>query len=144
MKVDSRRGKSLGLALVRKPSADRDIIMGIAKGVIRSNEDYQSVLAANRTVFLLFVSETCPACSSAVQLFEPIAKAYERRVKSLVLDTATTPRLEQVTGTPTLITHVDGKLKEVVKGFGPWETQEQTIEAIFSRYAQPGVSGEPA
>ncbi|WP_248730596.1 thioredoxin family protein [Pseudomonas sp. MWU13-2517] len=118
--------------------------MGIAKGVIRSNEEYQSVLAANRTVFLLFVSETCPACSSAVQLFEPIAKAYERRVKSLVLDTATTPRLEQVTGTPTLVTHVDGKIKEVVKGFGPWETQEQTIEAIFSRYAQPGVSGEPA
>ncbi|MFQ6346563.1 thioredoxin family protein [Pseudomonas sp. R11F] len=118
--------------------------MGIAKEVINSNEDYHSILAAYETVFLLFVSATCPACVRAVQLFEPVAKAYEHRVKSLVLDTATTPRLEPVTGTPTLVTHVDGKLKEVFKGFGPWETQEQTIEAIFSRYAQPGVSGAPA
>lgn len=118
--------------------------MGIAKDVIACNEDYQSVLAAHSTVFMLFVSQTCPACASAVKLFEPIAKHYDHAVKSLVLDTANTPRLEQVTGTPTLVVHTHGKIKEVLKGFGPWETQERTLKALFSRYARLPAADAPA
>ncbi|WP_421558586.1 thioredoxin domain-containing protein [Pseudomonas canadensis] len=118
--------------------------MGIAKDVIASNEDYQRVLAAHPIVFMLFISKTCPACSSALELFKPIAEHYDPAVKSLVLDTAETARLEVVTGTPTLVVHVDGKIKEILKGFGPWETQEQTLKSLFKRYAQPPVPDEPA
>ncbi|MCM2381086.1 thioredoxin domain-containing protein [Pseudomonas marginalis] len=118
--------------------------MGIAKDIIACNEDYQSMLAAHSTVFMLFVSQTCPACASAVELFEPIAENYEPTVKSVVLDTAKTPRLEQVTGTPTLVVHANGKIKEILKGFGPWETQEQTLKEVFSRYARQQAPDEPA
>lgn len=118
--------------------------MGIGKDVITSNEDYQSVVASHLTVFMLFVSQTCPACASAVELFEPIAKTYDSAVKSLVLDTANTPRLEQVTGTPTLVAHVGGKITEVFKGFGPRKTQEQTLKDIFSRYARQQAPDKPA
>ena len=118
--------------------------MGIAKDVIACNEDYHAVLASHPTVFMLFVSQTCSACAGAVKLFEPIADTYDPAVKSLVLDTATTPRLEQVTGTPTLVAHVDGKITEVFKGFGPWETQEQTLKEIFSRYARRHAPDKPA
>lgn len=118
--------------------------MGIAKDVIASNADYKSVLAAHPIVFMLFVSQTCPACASAVELFEPIAESYEPTVKSLVLDTAKTPRLEQVTGTPTLVVHVNGNIKKILKGFGPWETQERTLKDLFSLYAQQQAPGKPA
>lgn len=117
--------------------------MGIAKDVIANNEDYLRVLAAHPIVFMLFVSEKCPICPIVLKLFEPIAEHYGPAVKSLVLDTAETPRLKQVTGTPTLVAHVDGQIKEVFKGFGPWETQEQTLKEIFSRYAQQ-TPDEPA
>ena len=118
--------------------------MGIARDVIACNEDYQSVLAAHPIVFMLFVSQTCPACANAVKLFESIAENYDPLVKSLVLDTAKTPRLQQVTGTPTLVVHTDGKIKEILKGLGPWETQEQTLQDLFSRYAQLQVPDAPA
>ena len=121
--------------------------MGIAKDVIASNADYQSVLAAHPIVFMLFVSQTCPACTIAVELFEPIAESYEPTVKSLVLDAAKTPTLEQVTSVPTLVVHTNGNIKEILKGFGPRETQEQTLRDLFSRYAQqqaPGKSASPA
>lgn len=118
--------------------------MGIATDVIASNEEYQSVLAAHPTVFMLFVSQTCPGCTIAAELFEPIAKKYNPAVKSLVLDTAKTPRLEQVISTPTLVVHANGKIKETLNGFGPRETQEQTPNELFSRYAQQQAPDAPA
>ncbi len=116
--------------------------MGIAKDVIASKEDYQSILAAHHTVFMLFVSEKCPACKIAVQIFEPIAKAYEASVKSLVLDTLTTFKVEGVTVTPTLVIYVNGKSIEHFEGFGPWDSQEQTVNKIFSCYAQAPAPGK--
>lgn len=118
--------------------------MGIAKDIIASNDDYQSVLTSHSTVFMLFVLPTCSPCVRAVELFTPIADSYDPLIKCLVLDTAITPRLSQVISTPTLVTHVAGKIAEVIRGFGPWETQEQTIREIFSRYARQQAPGEPA
>ncbi|AKS09647.1 thioredoxin family protein [Pseudomonas trivialis] len=119
--------------------------MGIAKDVITSIEDYQSMLASNRIVFLLFVMPDCPPCAKAVKLFEPIADTYDSIIKSMVLETAKTPRLPvEINSTPTLVTYVEGKVMEVIKGFGSWETQEQTLTEIFRRYARQRAPGEPA
>ncbi|WEL65235.1 conjugal transfer protein TraF [Pseudomonas sp. CBSPGW29] len=66
--------------------------MGIATAVIADAMAYQQVLKAHKTVFMLFVSQHCPACGEAGPLFERFARKYARTVKSLVLDTAQTPR----------------------------------------------------
>lgn len=65
--------------------------MGIATAVIADAEQYQQLLKTHRTVFMLFVSQHCPACGEAGPLFERIAGKYASSVKSLVLDTARTP-----------------------------------------------------
>ncbi|KAA0945830.1 MULTISPECIES: thioredoxin family protein [unclassified Pseudomonas] len=110
--------------------------MGIATAVIASNEDYQRVLKTPKAVFMLFVSQHCPACEEAVPLFMRIAGKYTETVESLVLDTAQTPRHPEVTGTPTLLIFQNGEMVEKLKGFGTWGTQEPTLEQTFSRYGR--------
>lgn len=39
--------------------------MGIATAVIADAEQYQQLLKTHRTVFMLFVSQHCPACGEA-------------------------------------------------------------------------------
>lgn len=109
--------------------------MGIATAVIANNEDFQRVLDTPHPVFLLFVSQHCPACAEAGPLLKLIAGKYPR-VKTLVLDCAATPRHAEVTGTPTLLVYLNGVLKEKLKGFGPQEAQEQVVEETFKRYAK--------
>ncbi|MBK5437105.1 thioredoxin family protein [Pseudomonas sp. TH32] len=119
--------------------------MGIATAVIANAEEYQQVLASHETVFMLFVSQRCPACGEAGPLFERIAGKFANRVKSLVLDTAQTPRHPEVTGTPTLLIFQNGQMVEKLKGFGRWEEQEHTVMETFSRYARfsPPASTAP-
>ncbi|QLG92657.1 thioredoxin family protein [Pseudomonas yamanorum] len=109
--------------------------MGIATAVIANAEDYQRELSTPLPVFMLFISEHCPACGKAGPLFERIAGKYANTVKSLVLDTAQTPRHPDVTGIPTLLIFQNGQMVEKLKGFGPQEDQEQTVKDTFSRYA---------
>ncbi|MGY2288629.1 thioredoxin family protein [Pseudomonas sp. SDO528_S397] len=118
--------------------------MGIATDVIATAEAYQHALASHHTLFMLFVSQHCPACAESGPLFERIGAAHAKAVKSMVLDTAQTPRHEAVTGTPTLLIFRNGQMVEKMKGFGPWESQEQTVNDLFNRYAQPpGLPGAP-
>ncbi|NWC94472.1 MULTISPECIES: co-chaperone YbbN [unclassified Pseudomonas] len=119
--------------------------MGMATAVIKNVEEYQRVLAAHKTVFMLFVSQHCPACGAAGPLFERVAGKYVTSVKSLVLDTAQTPRHPEVTGTPTLLIFQNGQMVEKLKGFGPWDEQEHAILETFSRYAKlsPPTSTAP-
>ena len=107
--------------------------MGIATRKISSATEFQWILNTPRPVFLLFVSEHCPACASAGPLFELNAWRHPWIV-SLVLDCAHTPRHPDVTGTPTLLIYQGGNLVEKLKGFGPLEKQEQCVKDIFSRY----------
>src|SRR5471030_1506480 len=93
------------------------MIMGIATAVIKNVEEYEHLLTSHETVFMLFVSQHCPACGEAGPLFERIAGKYAASVKSLVLDTAQTPRHPDVTGTPTLLIFQDGEMVEKLKGF---------------------------
>jgi len=102
--------------------------MGIATAVIKNVEDYQQLLKSHDTVFMLFVSQHCPACGEAGPLFERIAGKYGSTVKSLVLDTAQTPRHPEVTGTPTLLVFQNGEMVEKLKGF-----DEKTLSETFAK-----------
>lgn len=116
--------------------------MGIATAVIANAKDFQRVLRTKHPVFLLFVSQHCPACGDAAPLFEMIASKYPW-VVSLVLDCAETPRHPEVTGTPTLLVYLDGVLKEKLKGFGPEEGQAALVERTFKLYAKAGRQVKP-
>lgn len=109
--------------------------MGYATATIANAEEYQRVLSTPQPVFLLFVSDHCPACSTAGPLFQEIASKYTSIV-SLILDCAQTPRHPEVTGTPTLLVFLGGTLKEKFKGFGPEEEQAQFLQQTFRRYAR--------
>lgn len=113
--------------------------MGIATSRISSAKAFERVLNTPRPVFLLFVSEHCPACAEAGPLFELHAWKHPR-VVSLVLDCAHTPRHPDVTGTPTLLIYLNGALVEKFKGFGPQDEQEQFVQDIFSRYDPQGAN----
>ncbi|KAF1029727.1 MAG: Thioredoxin [Pseudomonas sp.] len=114
--------------------------MAIATDVIANAEDYQRVLASHPVVFLLFVSKHCPACKHSGPLFQQMAGLHTDAITSLVLDTAHTPRHEAVTGIPTLLVFQNGQMVDKLKGFGAWEEQEATLQAIFARYAGAGIT----
>ena len=107
--------------------------MGVATRRISSAQGFNRVLNTPRPVFILFFSEHCPACAQACDFFEQAAWKHPWIV-SLILDCANTPKHPDVTGTPTLLVYVDGVLADIFKGFGPWESQEQCVKDIFSRY----------
>ncbi|OPB02950.1 hypothetical protein BFW89_14825 [Pseudomonas synxantha] len=107
--------------------------MGVATRRISSAKEFNRVLNTPRPVFILFVSEHCPACAQAGSLFEQAAWKHPWLV-SLVLDCAHTPRHPDVTGTPTLLIYQEGIVVEKLKGFGPLEEQEQCVTDIFNRY----------
>lgn len=117
--------------------------MGIANATIANAEEYRRALNTSRPVFMLFISDHCPACSSSGPLFEQIASQYPS-VVSLVLDCAQTPRHPDVTGTPTLLIFLNGTLMEKFKGFGPLDEQEQFVEDTFKRYARRKRAKPPA
>lgn len=116
--------------------------MGIANAVIANADDFKKVLKTKHPVFLLFISQHCPACADAGPLFELIASKYPW-VVSLLLDCAETPRHPEVTGTPTLLVYLDGVLMERLKGLGPEEDQAALVEQIFKRYAKAGRQVKP-
>lgn len=107
--------------------------MGVATSRISSAKAFERLLNTPRPVFILFVSEHCPACVQAGPLFELHAWKHPR-VVSLVVDCAHTPRHPDVTGTPTLLIYLNGALVEKFKGFGPLEEQAPFVQDIFSRY----------
>lgn len=119
--------------------------MGIATAVIANAEDYERVLNTRKPVFMLFVSQHCPACGQAGQLFTRIAERHAETIDSLLLDTALTPRHPEVSGTPTLLIFKRGKMVEKLMGFGPWEDQEHYVRDTFRRYApgQPDAGVSP-
>lgn len=116
--------------------------MGIATATIANTEQFQRLLKTSHPVFLLFVSEHCPACGDAGPLFELIASKYPW-VVSLVLECAETPRHPEVTGTPTLLVYLNGVLMEKLKGFGPEEGQAQLVEQTFKRYTKARQPAKP-
>jgi len=117
--------------------------MGAATRTISSAKDFQRVLNTPRPVFMLFVSEHCPACASAVPLFEKVAWQHPWIV-SMVLDCAHTPRHPDVTGTPTLLVYERGNQVELHKGFGAVEQQQAFVEALFSLYDRSKAATAPA
>ncbi len=131
-----------GLALT-KTSAAREIIMEIATQKISDAKHFQRVLNTPRPVFILFISDHCPACVSAGPLFERIASRHPWIV-SIVLNCVKTPRHPSVMGTPTLLIYLNGTLMEVFKGFGPEQEQVRFVTDTFKRYDQRKVAKPPA
>lgn len=111
--------------------------MGIANANIASTEEFQRVLNTPSPVFILFVSDSCPACETAGPLFERTAWKHPWIV-SLVLDCAQTPRHPDVTGTPTLLIYENGTLMEKFKGLS-----SEDVADAFSRYDQRKVATPP-
>lgn len=109
--------------------------MGLATRKISSAREFEWVLNTPRPVFILFVSDHCPACMNAGPLFELTAWRHPWIV-SLVLNCANTPRHPDVTGTPTLLIYLNGTLVEKLKGFGPEEDQVRFVGDTFRRYDQ--------
>ncbi len=108
--------------------------MGLINATIANAEDYRKVLTTPHPVFLLFASQSCPACPCAVELFELIAARFPD-VRSVVLDCAKTPQHPEVGGTPTLLIYLNGQLQEKLKGFGDYEGQAKRVMRTFMRYA---------
>lgn len=113
--------------------------MGYATATIANAQEYQRILNTKRPVFILFVSEHCPACVKAGPLFDRIARQYPR-VRSLVVDCAKTPRHPDVTGTPTLLIYMRGTLMEKLKGFGPEPQQLSVVRRTFKHYSRRKVA----
>lgn len=110
--------------------------MGLANATIADAEELRRLTNMQCPVFILYVSNDCPACTTAAPLFESIAAKYPS-VLSMVVDCAQTQRNEEVTGTPTGLLYLNGELKEKMKGFGPLDNQAQFVEDIFKRYTLP-------
>lgn len=117
--------------------------MGYTTATIANAQEYQRILSTKRPLFILFVSEHCPACVAAGPMFDRIARQYPR-VRSLVVDCAQTPRHPDVTGTPTLLIYLRGRLMEKLKGFGPETKQLGVVRSTFKRYSRRKVAKPPA
>lgn len=109
--------------------------MGVANTVIHDLNHYQQILNEHSLVIVLFTSPDCPACSGADRRFNSIAEKYACCVKSMLLDTTQTPRIEGVEGTPTLVVYKNALEVENLKGIGDPQEQEALLEEVFSDYA---------
>ena len=118
--------------------------MGAAITEVRNHNEYQQILKEHPLVIALFTSQHCPGCMGADTRFKNIAEKYADRIKSMLLKTENTPKIEGVDGTPTLVIYKDGLEVENIKGIGdptpskdpniPNE-QEVLLAEVFSEYA---------
>lgn len=109
--------------------------MGSANTVVNETSEYQKILDDHPLVIVLFTSEYCQACMGVGPRFNRIADKYAPRVKSLILDTAKTPRIPGVDGTPTLVVYKDGLEVENLKGIGEPAEQEELLDEVFKDYS---------
>lgn len=109
--------------------------MGVITSVIRDLDEYHRILKKHTLVIVLFTSPYCQACLGLGPRFHRVAERYADRVKSLLLDTSQTPRIDGVDGTPTLVVYKNALEVENLKGIGEPQEQEAILEEVFSDYA---------
>jgi thioredoxin 1 len=113
--------------------------MGVANTVINHPAEYRQIVDQHRLVFVLFVSEYCAACQGADKRFEHISSKYTGEVKSLILDTRQTPKIDELgeeLGTPTLVVYRDKTEATRILGIGLPEDQEAYLDGIFSHFVK--------
>jgi thioredoxin 1 len=113
--------------------------MGVANTVINHPAEYRQIVNQHRLVFVLFVSEYCAACQGADKRFEHISSKYTGEVKSLILDTRQTPKIDELgekLGTPTLVVYRDKTEAKRILGIGFPEDQEAYLDGIFSHFVK--------
>ncbi|MBP1124174.1 MULTISPECIES: co-chaperone YbbN [Pseudomonas] len=108
--------------------------MGAANRVINDLKEYESILKEHERVIVLFTSPYCQACLGVGPRFERIAAKYAHSIKSLLLDTTQTPKIEGVDGTPTLVVYKNAQEVENLKGIGDPQDQEAFLEDVFKDY----------
>ncbi|MGE1156159.1 thioredoxin domain-containing protein [Pseudomonas kitaguniensis] len=120
--------------------------MGTASTAISDIGAYQQLLDEHPLVIVLFTSPYCAACQGAHLRFNRIAEKYVGRVRSVLLDTTQTPKIEGVDGTPTLVVYKNALEVENLKGIGEPQEQEELLEQVFSDYAPslPATLESPA
>ncbi|MHC8343932.1 thioredoxin family protein [Pseudomonas sp. RT6P73] len=91
---------------------------------------YRKALKTWRPVIWYFGNQHCPACESAGPIFRQIAEAYRHHAHIYMLNTSESPRHPCVTGTPTVLFYLNGKLVKKLKGIGT----EQTLQEDFARH----------
>ncbi|WP_455826772.1 thioredoxin family protein [Pseudomonas graminis] len=115
--------------------------MDVANTGINNAEEYRQMVSQHPLFFVLFVSEYCAACQGANKRFEKISSKYTGEVKSLILDTRQTPKIDELgeIGTPTLVVYQNNKEVKKLMGIGFPEDQEQYLDGVFSHF----VKGTP-
>ncbi|WP_395607071.1 thioredoxin family protein [Pseudomonas sp. B22129] len=110
--------------------------MGLANTVINHPKEYWEIVKQDSWVFVLFVSPYCEACQGANKRFESIAEEYAGTVKSIILDTTQTPKIDALAdiGTPTLVAYKNNEEVERYLGIGFPEDQEDYLRGIFSHH----------
>ncbi|NVZ23680.1 thioredoxin family protein [Pseudomonas costantinii] len=114
--------------------------MGIANAVINDHNEYQQMLDEHPLVIALFTAQSCHACMGVAPRFNRAAEVHEGRVKGLILDTAQTPKIDGVSGTPTLVVYKNAQVVDNIKGVVDPEYQDSYFEQLFIHYAN-GHSG---
>lgn len=91
---------------------------------------YRKALKTWRPVIFYFGSPHCMACEMAGPIFRQIAEAYRHHAHIYMLNTSESPRHPCVTGTPTVLFYLNGKLVKKLKGIGT----EQSLQEEFARH----------
>lgn len=114
--------------------------MGVVITEVRDYNEYQQILDEHPLVIAVFTGQGCVACKGVESSFTDIALAYAGRVKSLMLDTAQTPRVQGVSGTPTFVVYRNAQEVDNIKGIVDPDEQNYYLDKLFTHYA----NGNPA
>ncbi len=117
--------------------------MAIENTVVKDLNEYQQVLNQHGLVFALFVSDSCQACALTRPNFEKVAAKYAHAATSIILKTEDSPRVDGVTGTPTLVVYKNALEVENLKGIGYPQEQEEILENLFRNFL-PDAPAAPA
>lgn len=104
---------------------------------------YRKALRTYRPVVMYFGSPHCPACEFSGPIFRETAEAHKDRAEIYMLNTRESPRHPEVTGTPTVLFYVNGKLAQKLKGFGSKEMLKEVFARHIGRIRPKPVARKP-
>ena len=105
---------------------------------------YRKALKTWRPVILYFGNDHCPACEWAEPVFREVAQRYRHHANIYVLNTGDSPRHPDVTGTPTVLFFMNGRLLKKLKGIGTRETLEEDFAKHIGRLRPRYVPHKPS
>lgn len=104
---------------------------------------YRRALKTYRPVVLYFGHPHCYACGFAGPIFLAAAEAYKDRAEFYMLNTADSPRHPKVSGTPTVLFYLNGKLLKKLKGFESAEALVAVFASLIGKARCKSVVRKP-